>query len=567
MNRRAIHSIIFFLTLFQLWGCASQVELSGRSAPGSISLQSYKEQPGEAPSLPASIALVEKRFEEPSGNRALDAGEEGALVLELRNDGLGPGKVVVRLTPLSGMEYLTFQRNVEVGELAKRENREVRIPVRAELDVEDGRREVRVEVVEEYNRASVPFSFSFDTRGLFAPEFRVIVRDYDDGRFFAGNKPDGLIQAGEMVKVVANVQNVGGEADSVVIEVQAEDSGEVRFTRDLQGNPDCRFALGKMETGENQDVEFFFFTTPVFGDPEVQVQVQVDESWKRFGTREVMAFDIGRSVRTEEVLAVQAMEDPTHEVDLVKGDLVDIEQIPQHSQTRLENGIAVIFGIENYRYAFPATYKNRDAATFYQYCREVLGIPEERILLRTDSDATKAEFDYVFEPKETANQGWLKKRLRDAKEAGEVDLIVYLAGHGFPDMATGSPYLIPHDVRPEQATNGVALEQLYRTLGEFGTRSVTVFVESCFSGVSGYDRGGEKKALAMNMNPVGIRLLRPVVEENTVVFTATSGDSPSSNRDDLKHGIFSYFALKGMGGAADGDGDGGVTVDAFLADS
>ena len=46
-----------------------------------------------------------------------------------------------------------------------------------------------------------------------------------------------------------------------------------------------------------------------------------------------------------------------------------------------------------------------------------------------------------------------------------------------------------------------------------------------------------------------------------VVYTATSGDKPSSNRDDLKHGIFTYFVLKGLGGHADGDGDRAVTVE------
>ena len=262
------------------------------------------------------------------------------------------------------------------------------------------------------------------------------------------------------------------------------------------------------------------------------------------------------------MLAIKAVEEqPFEKAPLVAAAGIDIEKIPQGSQTRREHGLAIIMGIEDYRYTFPATYKLRDATVFYQYCREVLGIPDERIFMnKTSEQATKAEFDYVFEPKGSANEGWLKKRLRDPTEAAATDLFVYLAGHGSPDWATGRPYLIPYDVRPKQATNGVSLEDLYRTLSEFEVRSVTVFVESCFSGASGYGRG-KPRLLAMNMNPVMPVMERPLIGPRMVVFTATSGDKPSSNRDDLKHGIFTYFVLKGLGRSADDNGDKAVTVE------
>ena len=544
------------------WGCTSTVEFSGRSAP--ISLSAPIAETESLPSrgrgvLPAHLTILSKGFDEPSGNRALDAEEDGALVISIGNDGLGPAKVGVRLTALTDVENLEFRRHTDIGHIAVGDTLQVRIPFRAGEDVASGRRELRVEVLEEYNRAVLPFTFAFDTRRLAAPEFRIIVRDSDDGRFFAGNTPDGLVQAGEMVQVVANVQNVGGLAEAVEVQVEVKGEG-VSYTRNLKGVPDNRFILGELAPGESRDVEFYFFTTPVYAGSAVEIGLHVSEARGRFGAEETLAFDIGGSVRTEEVLAVQAVQAQAQPVALVQTALVDIEEVPQHSKTRLDNGIAIIFGIEEYRHASAATYKSRDAAYFYRYCREVLRIPEERILLRTDSDATKAEFDYVFEPKATPNQGWLKMRLRSAEEAAQTDVLVYLAGHGFPDLATGRPYLIPHDVRPEQATNGVALERLYQTLSAFGARSVTVFVESCFSGASGYDRDGEEQLLALHMNPVFPVMEQPMIGPETVVFSATSGKRPSSNRDDLKHGIFTYFVLKGLGGAADLDGDAAVTV-------
>jgi outer membrane protein assembly factor BamE (lipoprotein component of BamABCDE complex) len=504
--------------------------------------------------------LDERVFAEANGNKVLDADEMGELTLQVRNDGLGAGKVSVRLTPLSLATDLRFKRYTDVGIIPVQGMLSIKIPIEATAQVEDGLREIRVEIVEEYSRSTLPFTVAFQTSRRVKPELRVIVREYDDGRFFSGNTPDGLIQAGEMIKVVANVQNLGGEAAAVLVEVKTDAKEDIRYTRDLQGNWDSHFALGRLATGENRDLVFYFFTTPVFTDPKVHIQLEISTAQRLFVAAEKLTFDIGQSVETADVLAVEAVRQQQTAFDLIQAETIDIEQIPQKSKTRLEHGLAVIFGIERYKHTFDANYKTRDATTFFQYCRDVLGIPEGRILLRVDSDATKAEFDYVFEAKDTPNQGWLKKRLRDPSIAAQTDLIVYLAGHGFPDLASGHPYLIPHDVRPEQTTNGVALQELYQILGSYGARSVTVFVESCFSGASGYDRSGSEKLLALNMNPVFPMIEKPMVGPRMAVFTATSGQTASSNRDDLKHGIFTYFVLKGIGGAADGNGDKGITI-------
>ena len=541
-------------------GCAGRVELTGRSPVVKLDL-APRRPPGQAPSrLPAHLVLEEKAFREPSGNRALDAGEAGSLYLKLRNTGLGPAKVAVRVTPLGPVEHLAFDRFREVGELPRQQSREVSIPLRAGLDVDDGEHELRVEVTDEYTRASLPFTVRFETRGVDPPVFRIVMRDYEDGDFFGGNRPDGRVAAGEMIKVTANVQNTGGDAEGVTATV--ESTADIQFYRDLEGNTDNRYLLEDLATGNHRDIEFYFYTLPLFDGASLNFTVKVTEARARWPAEEVLAFDIGQSVRTEDVLAVEAVqEQQRQELQLIGKAGIDIEQIPQGSRTRRDQGLAVIIGIEEYKHTFPATYKLRDATTFYQYSRDVLGIPEARIMLRTDEDATKAEFDYIFEPKASKNDGWLKKRLRDPKIAAGTDLFVYLGGHGFPDLASGRPYLIPHDVRPEQATNGVSLEKLYETLSAFGARSVTVFVESCFSGASGYDRSGAETLLAMHMNPVVPVMERPVIGPQMVVFTAASGDKPSNNREDLKHGIFTYFVLKGLGGQADANRDQAVNVE------
>ena len=257
----------------------------------------FEEPKRSRPELPAHLVLEETAFREPSGNRALDADEEGALHLEIRNDGLGPAQVAVCLTPLSSVEHVEFERYRAVGTLPPGESRTIEIPLRAGLDVVDGQHEVRVEVVDGFSLETVPVTLRFDTRSLDAPEFRIVVRDYDDGTFFARNRPDGQVQAGEMVRVIANVQNVGGDADEVVATVEASQS-RVNFSRDLEGSQDNRFVLERMAAGENRDVEFYYFTSPVFDQATVDFTLKVEEAWKRFGAEEVLSFDIEESVKT-----------------------------------------------------------------------------------------------------------------------------------------------------------------------------------------------------------------------------------------------------------------------------
>jgi uncharacterized caspase-like protein len=157
--------------------------------------------------------------------------------------------------------------------------------------------------------------------------------------------------------------------------------------------------------------------------------------------------------------------------------------------------------------------------------------------------------DYVFDDK----MGWLKKRVKP----GTTDVIVYLAGHGYPDVESDTPYFIPQDIRAEQATNGLSLKEIYGKLNNLGAKNVIVFVESCFSGLS-----SDNESLVKNINPVRIKVKYPELQnQNFVVITAASGQQVSSNSDELKHGVFTYHLLKGLKGNADADSDKSVTIE------
>jgi uncharacterized caspase-like protein len=46
-----------------------------------------------------------------------------------------------------------------------------------------------------------------------------------------------------------------------------------------------------------------------------------------------------------------------------------------------------------------------------------------------------------------------------------------------------------------------------------------------------------------------------------VILTASAANEVSVEKDDLQHGVFTYYLLEGLRGAADMDRDGTITVD------
>lgn len=547
-------TLLLIVVIFDVSIALAQDSAAGVSPPGRLDLSGR-------PPFPAVIQVIEQSFTEPSGNRALDALESGALTLRLKNVSPFKGEVRVKLTPLTSMDHLTMERDSPVGIMNGNTEKTVTIPIAADMQVTTTERRLRVEVIESYYRNDPPpFPFVFNTYAFRPPQFHIILSDLLDPRDadFPMNNNDGRLSVQEVVQLKLAVQNIGegdGEQVRVSLTIPGESQG-VFYNRDRGGNPnpDKTFDLKTLPPGAFGEVAFYMFANPYFRQDSLRIGVAVTERSGKYGQTQTIAIPINLPVRTEKPLVVTPEKTKGGDIKKIQSKLVDVDQVPPGSKTRMTDGLAIIIGIESYKHTFEATYKARDATVFYEYCRGVLGMAEDQIYLRIDGDATKAEFDYIFEPLSSNKEGWLKKRVKPNIS----DIVVYLGGHGFPDLSTGRPYFIPHDVRPEQATNGIALETLYQTLAGMNPRSVTVFVESCFSGLSGYQP--RPQALAANMNPTVWRMEAPVTDPRFAVFTASSGVQASYNRDDLKHGIFTYYVLKALSGAADGDRDGAVTV-------
>lgn len=203
---------------------------------------------------------------------------------------------------------------------------------------------------------------------------------------------------------------------------------------------------------------------------------------------------------------------------------VDLD-IPETSHKN-KNTFAVIIANENYRRAESVEFARNDGESFRKYCIKTLGIPEKNIEFRPD--ATLNDLVSAFD--------WISDIARSYN--GEASFVVYYAGHGIPDEATGDAYLLPADGIANNPRTAYALSELYSQLGKMPARSVTVFLDACFSGAQ---RDG---AMLASARGVVIKSKATAPKGNMVVFSAAQGDETAYPYRDKQHGLFTYFLLK-----------------------
>ena len=60
--------------------------------------------------------------------------------------------------------------------------------------------------------------------------------------------------------------------------------------------------------------------------------------------------------------------------------------------------------------------------------------------------------------------------------------------------------------------------------------------------------------------PIAIHALEKAITDNFTVMTAARGDQTAKPLEEAKHGMFSYFLMKGMEGKADANQDNKITA-------
>jgi uncharacterized caspase-like protein len=116
-------------------------------------------------------------------------------------------------------------------------------------------------------------------------------------------------------------------------------------------------------------------------------------------------------------------------------------------------------------------------------------------------------------------------------------------------------YLLPHDGSPRLLDRTALLrKELFRDIAKANPRSVTAFLDTCYSGTT---RG---TGTLIASRPIAIRAREQAIPDGFTVMTAAAGDQTAKPLEEVKHGMFSYFLMKGMEGDADANRDNQITA-------
>ncbi|WNJ19246.1 caspase family protein [Pontibacter sp. G13] len=218
--------------------------------------------------------------------------------------------------------------------------------------------------------------------------------------------------------------------------------------------------------------------------------------------------------------------------DVMLEQVVDVSlNIPETDRIRA-NTFAVIIGNEAYEnqdmgsYSLPnVPYAKRDAIAFRNYAVRTLGIPRNNIEEIPNGSSAKIQLG-------------IKKAVQKAK-LREGELIIYYAGHGFPDVETKDAYLVPIDVNTLNLTDaGIKLSELYAQVTDPQISRTTVILDACFSGAA---RKGE---MVTGARSVRIKPKDEPNQGNLVVLAATTGVQAAHPYPQARHGLFTYYLLK-----------------------
>ena len=213
--------------------------------------------------------------------------------------------------------------------------------------------------------------------------------------------------------------------------------------------------------------------------------------------------------------------------------------------------VALIIGIENYTEAPKANYANLDAKYFFDYARKAFGAKKQNINLLVDEGATIVKTDKALSL-------WLKTKIK----TNQSDLIIFFAGHGLASNDGKELYLLPQDGNPDRLQRtALSRTELFQEIINLNPKSVTMFLDTCYSGVS-----RDEKMLLASARPIRIVANEEEsIPDNFTIFSASKLDQISSGLKEAKHGIFSYYLMKGLEGKADSNKDYKITNGELLA--
>jgi uncharacterized caspase-like protein len=215
---------------------------------------------------------------------------------------------------------------------------------------------------------------------------------------------------------------------------------------------------------------------------------------------------------------------------------------------------AVIIGINKFKKFPHLKYSVNDAREFHRYMTEVNRVPKENVWLLLDEEATLENLRSV-----------LGTQVR--RKAGRDDMVViYLAGHGTTERDAASldgdgleKYILPYNADPTDLyASALPMREIAQIFRRIVSERLVFISDTCYSGASG---GRTVPVPGVRAPLSGAFLDRLSQGKGRMILAASDTNEVSVEKDDLGHGVFTYYLLEALRGKGDLDGNGFITLD------
>ena len=547
--------IVFFIPLLLglIFPVCAQKVISGKSKSTIITLETDYQRV-IPPILRAGI-----NFHDENNNLILEANENALITLTIKNEGKGVAQGL-SITIIDSINDPALQiGDVQpIPYLLPGKTEQIIIPIEAGMKLKRAKHKFTIEVQEHFGYDMDPAFLYVQTIEFQEPEIVFSgLGIVDVGEGTLSYYEDGKVQLGEQVKVKITIQNIGHNiARNTRYLVRSKDEnvyvtngegtlgdlgiGEVKEFW-VTVSPNKRFKgqqtlplfltlTNQLKLGELTDHMLPLKLDQLPSEPIVlDVKADIDELFK-----DIARFDVN-----------------PNQMKANLGNIINIEVIPPSKTTR-SDAVAVVIGVENYENFASAPYAEKDADLMREYFKTVLGV--EKVFLYKSDQVTGFFYQEIFNP----IWGDLQKQIIE----DQTDLFIFYSGHGIPSKDGDKVYLLPADGRLEAIdTQGLDLNVFYEYLLNLKARSITLFIDACFSGIS---RSSEmvdpENLIAMKSVAFKPTILQPWNDHpQFTIFSSSNIDQISLAYDDSGTGLFTYFLCAGLQGKADLNGDKQIT--------
>lgn len=319
---------------------------------------------------------------------------------------------------------------------------------------------------------------------------------------------DLMFEGGEHIRVRVDVVNTG----STLVENASVSLTGTRLT--LEQFPTTVLRIPPLQPGQTRSLEFVA-TLPLLAQPEqAEIRVTVEERSGAAAPPQTLSFTIA----------------PTG----TRGD--DVDQVSTQASTVQHPAISVVaIGISStLTQQIPSrTHAAHDAETVAKYFQTLGGVPSSNIALLTDRKATSARIEKTL-------REWLPTR-----STTDGIVIIYFSGQAMVSPR-GEIMLVPYD-GTKTPTSLYRLSALESVLARLHPQQAILIFDG-------------KTSLIIDQTQTPPTPRWDLDGDNTIRLIAVEGLAAGIEDDSHRHGLFTYYLLRGLRGEADTNRDGKVTL-------